>query len=146
MLSKIFKVIWFVSLFAMMGVLIYCYASWPESVYLNDGNPPQIIGKSLLFYVALGLLSVFNMLAFVFPKLGSSDTFMAWFYGALVCLHFFLISGITFITTFNSMENYNYTNMAPLLYSSLGLLCLWMVAGPIVALIVKRRTKIEVSN
>lgn len=141
MAAKIFKVIWFVSLLAMMGVLVYCYASWPEAVYLNDANPPQTLGKSALFYAVMGLLAIFNMLAFVFPKLNYSDTFMAWFFGMLACLHFFLISGITFVTTFNSMENYNYANIGPLLYASFGLLSAWILAGPVVAVLSKKQAQ-----
>lgn len=139
MAAKIFKVIWFVSLLAIMGVLVYSYASWPEAVYLNDANPPLSIGKGILFYSVIGLLAIFNMFAFVFPRLKYSNTFMAWYFGMLVCLHFFLISGITFITTFNSMEDYNYANLGPLLYGSFGMLAVWLLAGPIVALFARRQ-------
>jgi len=141
MAAKIFKVIWFVSLLAMMGVLVYSYASWPEAVYVNDSNPPQSIGKGVLFYSVIALLAFFNMFVYIFPRLKYSDTFMAWFLGALVCLHFFLISGITFVTTFNSMEDYNYVHIGPLLYASLGLLAMWILAGPVVAMISKKQAQ-----
>jgi hypothetical protein len=138
MAAKIFKVIWFVSLFTMMGVLIYCYASWPVDVNITDGNSPQTIGKGLLFYVTIGLLGFFNMFGFVFPRLGYSTTLIAWFFGALVCLHIFLVSGTIFITIFNSAERYNYNNIGPMLYTSLGLLAIWILAGPIVAILSKK--------
>jgi hypothetical protein len=144
MAAKIFKVIWFVSLLTMMGVLIYCYASWPEAVYLSDSNPPQMLGKSALFYSVIGLLGIFNMLAFVFPKLKYSDTWMAWFFGVLVCLHIFLVSGTIFITIFNSSESYNYANIGPMLYTSLGLLAAWVLAGPVVAVISKKQAQRQV--
>ena len=146
MAAKIFKVIWFVSLFTMMGVLIYCYASWPEAVYLSDESPPQTIGKSALFYIIIGLLGLFNMFVFIFPRLKYSAQFMAWFLGALVCLHIFLVSGIIFITIFNSSESYNYANIGPMLYTSVGLLALWILAGPVVAIISKKKVESQVSE
>lgn len=141
MAAKIFKVIWIVSLLAMMGVLVYSYASWPEVVLLND-NPMQQVGRGTLFYFVIGLLGIFNMLAFVLPRLNTKPVLMAWFYGMLVCLHIFLVSGIVFITTFNSAENYNYSYMGPLLYSSFGLLAAWVLAAPLVAIMAKRKAQL----
>jgi hypothetical protein len=141
MTPKIFKVLWIVSLLAMMGVLVYSYAAWPEVVSLH-ANTEQQMSRGLLFYSVMGLLAIFNMLAFVFPKLNINAIWMGWFHGVLVCLHVFLVSGIIFITTLNSAENYNYNYLGPMLYASFGLLALALLAAPIVAVVVKRKTNV----
>jgi hypothetical protein len=141
MIAKVFKVIWFVSLLVMMGVLLYCYASWPEWVKLSDVDSDFSLDKGWLFYSTLGLLVLFNIFAFIFPRLGSADSFMAWFFGVLTCLHIFLVSGLIFITVFNSSERYDFARLGPMLYTSIALLASWIIAWPIYQLLTKFSAK-----
>jgi hypothetical protein len=141
MIAKVFKVIWFVSILVMMGVLLYCYASWPEWVRLSDADSDMSIDKGWLFYGTLGLLALLNMFAFIFPRLGSADSFMAWFFGVLACLHIFLVSGLIFITVFNSSERYDFARLGPMLYTSIALLASWIIAWPVYQLLTKFSAK-----
>lgn len=138
MISKVFKVIWIVSLLVMTVALVYCYAAWPLQLSLTDREPVELIGKSTLFYLTLTTLGFFNMLAFIWPKLNPASHLLAWFYGALACLHFFLLSGTIFITIFNSLEKYNYAYIGPVLYGSIGLLGAWILSLPFVLLFGKK--------
>ena len=128
MIIKVFKVVWFVSLLTMTGVFIYCYASWPQDV--NLGEEQGSIDKGILFYACLGLTAVFNALAFMIVRMKFSHAFATWFYGLLISLHTFLVSGFIFITIFNSLEKYNYSQLGPTLYGSMILLIVWIVGWP----------------
>ena len=130
MIIKVFKVAWFVSLLTMTGVFIYCYASWPQDVSLRDGQEGSTIDKGILFYACLGLAGVFNALAFMIVRLNFSKAFATWFYGLLISLHTFLVSGFIFITIYNSMETYDYSQIGPTLYGSMILLIVWIVGWP----------------
>jgi hypothetical protein len=141
MIAKVFKVIWFVSLLVMMGVLLYCYASWPQSVLLSKVESDMNIDKSWLFYGTLSLLALLNVFTFIFPRIGSADSFMAWFFGVLTCLHIFLVSGMIFITVFNSSERYDFARLGPMLYTSIGLLVSWIIAWPVYQLLTKFSAK-----
>jgi hypothetical protein len=124
-----------------MGVLLYCYASWPQSVRFSTVDTDMSLDKSGLFYGTLGLLGLLNLFAFIFPRIGSADSFMAWFFGVLTCLHIFLVSGMIFITVFNSSERYDFARLGPMLYTSIGLLVSWIIAWPVYQLLTKFSAK-----
>ena len=129
MIVKIFKLVWFVSLLAMMGVFIYCYASWPQAVML--GGEGNAIDRSVLFYVCLGLAGVFNALVFVITRMNFSEAFATWFYGLVISFHIFFITAFIFVTIFNSSEKYDYSMFGPTVYVSMGLLLISIVAWPV---------------
>lgn len=131
MILKVFKVVWFVSLFTMMGVFIYCYASWPHSVSLSEQEGGLSIDKSILFYTCLALAGIFNALVFAIARMNFSQQFRSWFYGMVIIFHTFFVSMFIFITIFNSLEKYNYSQVGPILYASIVLLMLWIIAWPV---------------
>ena len=131
MIVKIFKLTWIVSLLAMMGVFIYCYASWPQVVMLGGEEGGNSIDRSILFYVCLGLAGAFNALVFVITRMNFSQAFTAWFYGVVISFHVFFVSTFIFITILNSSEKYDYSMVGPTVYGSMVLLLVWIVAWPI---------------
>jgi len=144
MILKVFKVIWFVSLLAMMGVFVYCYASWPQAVSLSEQEGGFTLDKGLLFYSCLGLAGVFNAMVFTITRLDFSQQFISWFYGMVIVFHTFFISMFIFITIFNSLEKYNYSQVGPILYGSMVLLLVWIATWPVYLLVRKFLTQPKV--
>lgn len=138
MIIKIFKLIWIISLLVMTGVFIYCYASWPQLVSLGEANGGMSLDRSVLFYVCLGLAGIFNALVFVVTRMGFKEAFAIWFYGLVISFHSFLVSTFIFITILNSSEKYDYAMVGPMVYATMVLLLVWIVAWPVYWLMVKR--------
>ena len=145
MILTVFKVVWFVSLLAMTGVFIYCYASWPQVVNFSEQEGTATLDKGTLFYSCLALVAVFNALVFVVSRMKYSDAFSTWFYGLVASFHAFLVSGFIFITIFNSQEKYDYSMVGPTLYASIILLILWSASWPVYSLYIRFSTQAKVS-
>jgi hypothetical protein len=145
MILKIFKVVWFVSLLAMTGVFVYCYASWPQLVNFNEMDGAAALDKGVVFYACLGLAAIFNALIFVITRMKFSEAFATWYYGLVTAFHSFLVSGFIFITIFNSLEKYDYTMVGPTLYASIIILMLWSAAWPIYILYGRLSTQAKIS-
>jgi hypothetical protein len=131
MIVKIFKLIWLISLLVMLGVFVYCYASWPQMVSLSETEESQSVDKSVLFYVCLGLAGAFNAMVFVVTRFQFSHAFVCWFYGLVISFHVFFVSGFIFITIFNSNEKYDYSMVGPMVYGGIVLLLIWSASWPI---------------
>jgi hypothetical protein len=144
MILKIFKVVWFVSLLGMLGVFVYCYASWPQLVNFSEQEGGLKMDKGILFYTCLGFAALFNALVFVITRLKYSEAFSTWFYGLVSVFHAFLVSGFIFITIFNSLEKYDYSMVGPTLYASIILLMLWSVAWPVYSMYTRFSTQAKV--
>ena len=140
-----FKVVWFVSLLAMTAVFVYCYASWPQVVNLSEPEGDISLDKGILFYSCLALAALFNALVFVVSRMKYSEAFSTWFYGLVASFHAFLVSGLIFITIFNSLEKYDYARVGPTLYASIILLILWSAGWPVYSLYIRFSTQAKVS-
>ncbi len=141
MILKIFKVVWFVSLLAMVGAFLYSYASWPQVVGIGEEPLAYSLDKGILFYLCLGLTGIFNALVFVVGRYQFSEAFASWFYGLIISFHAFFISVFIFIAIFNSAENYDYAQVGPILYASTGLLIVWMAAWPVYLIMTRFMTQ-----
>jgi hypothetical protein len=134
MVTKIFKVIWFFSLLATSGVLLYVYASLPEVVSLVDGVNPASIQREYFFYGVLILLAVFNLFVFILRKLypiADEWNVVAWFYGLAVFLNLFLLVSLSFTSLINSGEKFDYPRIGVIIYGSVFLLAAWSISWPI---------------
>ena len=133
MIVKIFKGVWFLSLLTTLAVLLYVYASLPEEIQVMEGERAFSISRNGLFYSALGLLSVFNILVFIFSKLfqAKNGLFAAWFYGLVCFLHLFLIVALQFFNVYNSQENFKYESIGYIIYGSISLVVVWFFLWPI---------------
>jgi len=128
MVSKVFKVLLIISLLAVSAVLFYTYASLGETVRLGDGAP--VFSRSGFFYTSLGIIVLFNFLAFPLMKILRTDLQKAWYSGFLICLHLFLSAIFIFTAILNSNEKYDYSRLGPAVYGSVILLCVWILLYP----------------
>ncbi|MFY8035564.1 MAG: hypothetical protein ACOVMQ_00280 [Cyclobacteriaceae bacterium] len=140
---KVFKAIWFLSLLIFLGVFMYNYAGLPEVVNLEDSiDSPLSLSREALFYSVLAVAAILNVFVFIISKLYSSNPdFRGWFYGLITSLNIFLIIGVNFITLFNSAEKFDYSRIGNIIYGSLMLVVLWVLAWPIYLLIKKISAK-----
>jgi hypothetical protein len=144
MIIKGFKIVWFVSLLTMVGVFIYCYASWPQIVNFSEEEGALAIDKGILFYSCLGLAGIFNALVFIITRMKFSMPFATWYYGLVISFHVFFVSMFIFITIFNSLEKYDYSKVGPILYGSMIVLLLWIMAWPVYYLFAQFRSQPKV--
>lgn len=143
MAVKVFKAIWFLSLLIFLGVFMYNYAGLPEVVNLVDSiDSPLSLSREALFYSVLAIAAILNVFVFIINKLYSSyPDFRGWFYGLITTLNIFLIIGVNFVTLFNSAEKFDYSRIGNIIYGSLILVVLWVVAWPIYSLVKKISAK-----
>lgn len=135
MVVKIFKAVWFVSLIATVGVLLYAYASFPDVIQVREGQPGETdsITRDGLFYAVLGLLALFNAMVFVvnrFMAVGDSF-FQAWFYGLMVFFNLFILVSLQFFSLYNSSEKFDYDSIGYIIYGSVALIILWASLWPL---------------
>ena len=133
MTVKIFRAVWFISLLLVTASLLYGYASLPEYVTVQEhGTDILQITKDTFFYIVLGMLSVINVLVFLIAKIAiKNDAFRTWFYGLVITFNIFFIVAISFISLYNSGENYDYKRLEAIIYTSIGLFSFWTVGWPV---------------
>jgi hypothetical protein len=136
MVLKLLKAIWFLSMLATLGALLYVYASLPQEVLVQDDTDARVaISSELFFYLAMVFIAVSNAMVYVMAKVfKSNDDLRTWFYGLVITLNIFFIIGMNFISLYNSAEKYDYDRIALILYGSLGLIILWAAAWPVYAI------------
>jgi len=132
MILKIFKGVWFFSLVALFVLFFYIYAGLPEEVVFSETEGSLSISRNGFFYSSLVLFALVNTLVFVVSRLLSdgSQGFTSWFYGLVVTFNFFFLSSLGFMHVLNGGERYDYSQMGPMVYGSLILLCAWMLSWP----------------
>jgi hypothetical protein len=143
MILKIFKAVWFLSLLALMTSFLFIYASVPEKLVVHEGEGLRTISREGLFYGALALFAVCNVLVFIIPRLfaRSTEDFLCWFHGLIISLNIFFIISLNFINLYNSSEKFDYSHVGYVIYGSLGLVILWTVSWPFYALARKKMNK-----
>lgn len=134
MIVKIFKAVWFISLLAAVGVLLFAYAGFPDVIILSDNGtgPVQSMGRNELFYAAVGLLAIFNVMVFLINRFmaAGDEFFQAWFYGLVICFNVFTLVALEFFNLYNSQERYDYDSIGYIIYGSVGLIVLWASLWP----------------
>ncbi|MBL7852497.1 MAG: hypothetical protein JNN04_16450 [Cyclobacteriaceae bacterium] len=136
MILKIFKAVWFLSVLAVVAVLLYAYASFPDTIQLTEAetlDEALTISRDGLFYTALVILGVLNALVFVVGRLMSSSDqlFHAWFYGLVVFFNLFGIVVLEFFNLYNSQERFDYSRIGFIIYGSVALIVLWASLWPL---------------
>jgi hypothetical protein len=135
MILKIFKAVWFLSLLAAIAVLLYTYASFPETIQVSEAGAgqAQTISRNGLFYLSLAVLGILNALVFAVNRLMSSsdNLFQAWFYGLVVFFNLFMIVALEFFNLYNSQERFDYESIGYIIYGSVALIVLWASLWPI---------------
>lgn len=134
MILKVFRVIWFFSLLAVLGSFMYVYASLPDPVVVFE-NPDQIhLSRESVFYTMLFLIASFNSLIYFFRQVNrgeKGEAFNTWFHGQVITLNLFFIVALSFISVFNSSERFDYSRIGVVIYSSIALVALWAISWPL---------------
>lgn len=143
MMLKVFKSIWFLSLLAVLAVLLYVYASLPEQVMIQEEATGIVyLSREAFFYAVTGLVALVNVLVYIIAKMfRKQETFRAWFHGLIVTLNIFFIIGLSFINVFNSNERFDYGRIGFVIYGSVALIIAWAAAWPFYSLYRKISTK-----
>lgn len=133
MIVRIFRVVWFLSLLAVTGILLFQYASMPESlIVMEEGTDIFAIGREAFFYSVIGLISVINVLVFIISKMYDKDSALrSWFFGLIIAINFFFIISVSFIALYNGGEKYDYSRLEYVLYFSVGLFVTWALLWPL---------------
>ena len=128
---------------AVMANLLYVYASLPEQVYLGEeGAESLVVGRERFFYIAMVLISLSNVVVYFFSKkLTPQEDFRTWLHGLVITLNIFFIIGLSFTSLYNSSENYDYTRIGFIIYSSVGLVLVWAFSWPVYSLAKKLAAK-----
>lgn len=128
---RIFRSVWFLSVLVVLAVLLYHYASWPEEVVIGQGDVNFIkLSRDTFFYTALVILAFVNVSVYISRTFARKvDAFVAWFYGFVAVINFFLIIALSFISLFNSSENYRFGEIGFIIYGSLFLIGAWLAGG-----------------
>lgn len=140
MILRIFKAVWFLSVVGVMAIFMYEYASLPEMVEVQGGMQ---VPREGFFYGMLVLMAIVNMLIFVVLKLFANrrPEFAAWFCGQVITLNIFFIIAISYVTLFNSGENFRYERLGVIIYGSIVLVIGWAFGWPVYSLIQRFRSK-----
>lgn len=143
MILKIFRVVWFFSILAVLGFFLYTYAALPDPLVILDGEEQLTIGKEVWFYSILALLAIFNMFVYVLRSLNRNkqegEGFVAWFYGLVICLNVFIIVTVSYISLFNGGERFEYERIGIIIYGSIALMVAWALAWPVYLIFAKEK-------
>jgi hypothetical protein len=134
MILKLFRVVWFFSILAVLGFFMYVYASLPDPVVVMEDPQRFTLSKELLFYIILATLAIFNMFVYVFRSLNKTpegEGFVSWFYGLVICLNLFFIVAVSYLSLFNSGERFRYEEIGVIIYGSVVLMILWAFSWPV---------------
>jgi hypothetical protein len=129
---KIFKAVWFLSMLAGLVNLLFAYASLPLDVVVNENGGSFIsVGKDNFFYVAAALIAIINALVFIVNKVYDKKMdFRTWFYGLVICLNFFFVVALNFISLYNSGDEFDYSRIEYLITGSTSLFVVWALGWP----------------
>lgn len=133
MTLKILRAICFLSMLAVFANLLYVYASLPEQVtVMEDEIGATNVGREMLFYSAMVLIALINALVYLFSKsIAPSEDFRIWLNGLVIALNIFLIIGMSFISLINSAEQFDFSRIGFIIYSSVVLVVLWALGWPV---------------
>ena len=139
MALKLVKAIWFLSMIAALGALLFVYAGLPEEVVVQDDIDARTsINKEAFFYLAMAFIALTNLSVYVISKVFKrSEDLRTWFHGLITTLNIFFIIGMNYISLYNSEERFDYNRIAFIIYGSIALILLWTMSWP-VYLIFKR--------
>lgn len=138
---RVFRSVWFLSVVAVLATMLYQYASWPEEMVIGQGDVNFVtLGRDGFFYAVISILALVNVTVYVVrSQAKQAEGFVAWFYGFIAVINFFLIIALGFISLFNSNENYRFGEIGFIIYGSLFLIGLWIIGGLLYWFTLKKR-------
>jgi|SRR5688572_17440485 len=143
MILKLFKAAWFLSVAAVLAILLYVYASLPEEVVLHEKSSTLILAdREFLFYTVVAAIVIINVLVYIISRLfAQHENFRAWFHGLIISINIFLIITMSLIQVHNSAERFDFSRITFLIYGSVALVILWAVSWPLYSIFRKIFTK-----
>jgi hypothetical protein len=143
MTLKIFRAIWFLSMLATLASLLYVYASLPPEVIVAEDGPETIVfGRDLLFYTAMIVIAMVNVLVYLFSqRVAPDEDFRVWLNGLVITANIFFIIAMSFISLYNSTEKFDFSQIGFIIYSSVGLVALWLLSWPVYQAVKKNISK-----
>ena len=143
MTLKLFRAIWFLSMLAAFACLLYVYASLPQEVIVaEDGLSTITLGRDPLFYTAMVLIALVNATVYLFSKrIAPDEHFRIWLNGLVISANIFFIIAMSFVSVYNSTEKFDFGRIGFIIYSSVGLVALWLVSWPVYQLLRKYISK-----
>ncbi len=131
MAVKIFRSVWFLSVLAALFVLLYQYAAWPEDVVIGQGEVNFVtLSRDMFFYSSMFVLAFVNASVYIARTFAKQiEEFQAWFYGFIAVINFFMVIALSFISLFNSNEDFRFDQIGFVIYGSLILVFAWMLGG-----------------
>ena len=133
---------WFLSMVAGLGGLLWVYAGLPQQVIvLDDASGRVETDREFLFYILMVFLMIVNVMVFLVRKLSKDDTLVAWFYGLIITINIFFIVALNVLGVYNSTEPFDFTQAGIVVYLSLGLMILWVLSWPVIAFLRKSSAK-----
>jgi hypothetical protein len=141
MAVKIFRSVWFLSVLVMLAVLLYHYAGWPEEVVIGQAQVNFVaLSRDAFFYSTLAIITFINTSVFIAKYYAAkAPEFLAWYYGFIAIINFFLMIGLSFIGLFNSNENFRFGQIGFIIYGSLFLIGAWLLGGLLYWVVSKNR-------
>jgi hypothetical protein len=130
---KIFKALWFLSMLAVLGNLLYIYAGLPEMVLIKDERLVSTsIEKETFFYLGLLSLTVVNVMVYLVSRSIPNDLdTRAWFHGLVITLNVFFVVTFSLIGLVNSAERYDFGRIGFTIYGSVILVVGWAISWPL---------------
>lgn len=141
--TRILKLIWFVSFGIVLVILFWVYAALPDMVaYAGDNfSNFEYLDKEFFFNFYLALIGIANIALyfiareFVKNKKTKRRKYIrlaGWTFGLAFVINLFLIISMIFLSILNSGEKFDYSNFGYLVYFSLGMIFLWVLSLPFV--------------
>ena len=131
MVLKLLKLIWFLSVLAVLANLLYMYASLPETVVIQE-DEYVAIGREWLFYILMISLVVINALVYLVKSMFLPlESLRAWFHGLIVTINVFFIIAMNALSVYNSSEAFDHGIVIYYVAGSLALIFIWAAIWPL---------------
>ena len=133
MALRLLRAVWFLSMVAALGALLYVYAGLPQEVVVqHEENANVSITNEVFFYVVMVFMAITNVTVYIIAKVfNRQEDLRIWFFGLITTLNIFFIIGMNFISLYNSSEKFEYSRIAFVIYGSVGLIVIWAASWPV---------------
>ncbi|MCI0751316.1 MAG: hypothetical protein L0Y35_05725 [Flammeovirgaceae bacterium] len=139
---KLFRAVWFLSVFLSMTALLYAYASIQGDILLLEGNETLAsASRDSFVYAGMALLALINVSVYLAKAAIKDEVILSWYYGLVITINIFLIVSFSYVQLNSSGEKFDFERIGFIIYGSLFLCGLWLLAG--LPLMILRRRNIK---
>jgi phage-related holin len=125
------KLVWFVSVLAVLANLLYMYASLPETVVIQE-DEYVAIGREWLFYILMISIVVINALVYLVKAMfRHEESLRAWFHGLIVSINIFFIIAMNALNVYNTTDTFDQSLVMYYVTGSLALILVWAAIWPL---------------